>query len=251
MKNNYELRCRRFLPRRSYVIVRVDGRSFHTWTRGLEKPYDKHLLDAMDATALELCGQVAGCKLGYVQSDEISLVLTDFDTIETEAWFDNCQNKLESITASIATMAFNLHIVSTRDARTDACLNDPGSVPELYRRCPDATFDSRAFVIPDYVEVENYLIDRQKDAMRNSVTMLASKYASHKKLNGVTLTDRLALIKAAGDNWDKHSVRFKQGGVVYNTGGEWVVSEEPKPFTKNREWLRLVIPRHWEEEPAA
>ncbi len=248
MKENYELRSRRFLPRRSYVIIRADGRSFHKWCKGLDKPYDKHLLEAMDAAALELCEQVSGCKLGYVQSDEISLVLTDFDTIETEAWFDNCQNKLESITASIATMAFNLHITSTRDARMDSCINDPDSVPEFYRRCPDATFDSRAFVIPDYVEVENYLIDRQKDAMRNSVTMLASKYASHKKLNGIPLAGRTAIIKEAGDNWEKHSGRFRQGGVVYKANGVWIVADDIE-FTKKRNFLRRTIPRHWEEAP--
>ena len=250
MKNNYELRCRHSFPRRSYVIVRADGRSFHTGTRGLVKPYDPYLMEAMDAAALELCENVSGCKLGYVQSDEISLLLTDFDTITTEAWFDNCQNKIESITAGIATMAFNLHITSTRDARMDSCLNDPDSVPALYRRCPDATFDARAFTIPDYVEVENYFIDRQQDAVRNSVTMLASHYASHKQLMHKSRAERHEVIFTAGDNWSKHPVRFRRGAAIWKSPEGWLVDQNTPEFTKHRDFLRNIVPRHWQNDPA-
>jgi tRNA(His) guanylyltransferase len=260
MKENYELRFRHFLPRRTYVLVRVDGRSFHSYTRGLEKPYDRELMECMDAAAIELCKGVAGAKFAFVQSDEISLLMTDFEDISSQAWFDNCQNKIESITASIATMAFNLKVAE---------FNREGKTKLGITKKPNAMFDSRAWVIPDPIEVENYFVDRQQDAARNSVTLLASNYAAHKQLHGKSTSDRHEIIHEAGDNWANHPVRFKHGGIIsrvcsidYETGSlnpckgkgtptvrhHWAVDEQTPIFTQNREYLRNMIPRHWEEK---
>jgi len=273
MKEQYELRCRHFFPRRTYVLVRVDGRSFHTWTRGLEKPYDCELMGCMDAAAIELCKGVAGAKFAFVQSDEISLLMTDFEDVSSQAWFDNCQNKIESITASIATMAFNLKVAEfNRAATTKLGLT----------KKPNAMFDSRAWTIPDYIEVENYFVDRQVDATRNSVTMLASAYASHKQLHGKSVSDRHEVIYQAGDNWAKHPVRFKHGGVIRRmvtldlmkaqenvfdalriskpsekslakamaadpaARTSWQLDESTPVFTHDRNYIRGMIPRHWE-----
>ena len=107
MKANYENRTRYFLPRRTYTIIRLDGKAFHTFTRGLDKPFDNDLTWLMDSTTQYLCQKVQGCQLGYTQSDEISLLLTDFATEQTEAWFDGNIQKIVSVAASMATMFFN------------------------------------------------------------------------------------------------------------------------------------------------
>lgn len=107
MKSQFENRTRYYLPRRTYTIVRVDGLSFHNFTREMERPFDTGLMEDMDRTGPALCTGVIGCVLGYVQSDEISLVLTDFTSQGAEAWFDGNLQKIASVSAGIATCAFN------------------------------------------------------------------------------------------------------------------------------------------------
>ena len=248
MKAQYEDRYRILLPRRSYTIVRVDGRAFHTWTRGMNRPYSTPLMEAMDYTALELCKGVQGARIGYVQSDEISLLLTDFEDIATQAWFDGNLQKICSISASIATAAFNDYW--TQERREDANAN----------RYP-AHFDSRVFQIPDPVEVGNYFVARQKDAIRNSVAMLAQHYHSPKELHGVSCEHLHDMIHAKGDNWNDHPARFKQGAAIVEMPapsytrqtpvGEVVIPErlewavvDPPIFTRDRPWLDGRIPRH-------
>lgn len=107
MKSNFEVRTRTFLPRRTNTIIRLDGRAFHSYTRGLQRPYDLDFMSDMDETAKFLCENIQGCKLAYVQSDEISLLLTDFEDITTEAWFDGNVQKMVSISAAMAAAKFN------------------------------------------------------------------------------------------------------------------------------------------------
>lgn len=242
MKAQYEDRFRFLLPRRSYTIIRVDGRAFHTWTRGMGRPYDKVLMAAMDVTALELCREIAGAQLGYVQSDEISILLTDFAKDDTAAWFDNNLQKLCSISASIATAVFNAQYSEPRERKL-------------------ANFDSRVFQIPDPIEVENYFVARQKDAVRNSVAMLAQHHCSHKELHQVSVEKMHDKIVEHGDNWNNHPVRFKHGAAIAKIPfpaytkqtkvgpveipehDDWAVVEPPI-FTKDREWISAKIPRH-------
>lgn len=241
MKEQYEDRFRIMLPRRSYTIIRVDGRAFHTWTRGMDKPYSIRLMEAMDAVALELCENMAGAQLAYVQSDEISVLLTDFAKIDTHAWFDNNLQKLCSISASIATAKFN------------SLWTDLGKSL--------AHFDSRVFQIPDPIEVANYFVARQKDAVRNSVAMLAQGHFSPKQLHGKSVPDMHQMLVNVEDNWAKHPVRFKHGAAIVKEMTapymkqtkvgeveipermEWVIAEPPI-FTSDREWLRKQIPMH-------
>src|SRR5882724_7672228 len=107
MKADYENRTRFLLPRRTYTVIRVDGKAFHTYTRNCRRPFDEDLMSAMDAAMAGLCASIEGARLGYVQSDEISIVVTDFGSTQTEAWFDGNVQKIASITASIATVHFN------------------------------------------------------------------------------------------------------------------------------------------------
>lgn len=247
MKAQYEARSQTLLPRRTYTLIRIDGKTFHTYTRGLERPYDTALMEDMDATAQALCEELSGVALAYVQSDEISLLLTDFASEQTQAWFDGNVQKICSLSASIATAAFNL-------AR--------------YRRLgltsKYACFDARAFTIPDPVEVENYFIWRQQDATRNSICMAARAHYSHKQVDGKSADVMQEMLWQKGVNWNDYPAGFKRGRVVvrrsrsesvtftHRQTGEtkqteverfcWQI-EEPPVFTRERQFLRALIPK--------
>ena len=150
MKIFYENITRIFLPRRTYTIIRIDGKAFHTYTKGLDRPFDDKFVNDMDETACYLCKNIQGAKFAFVQSDEISILLTDFDSLTTSAWFDGNIQKMVSVSASLATAKFN----------------------EL-RPNKIALFDSRVFTISSRVEVENYFIWRQQDTTRNSISSVA------------------------------------------------------------------------------
>ena len=214
MKEQYEKRTRTFLPRRTYTIIRLDGKAFHTFTRGMNKPDDKVLMHAMDETAKFLCKEIQGCKMAYVQSDEISLLLTDFDKITTDAWFNGQVQKMVSVAASIATAKFN-DIVKTQKWK----IKDQKEVGLAF-------FDARAFTIPDPVEVENYFIYRQKDATRNSISMHAQSLYSHKELHGKSQADMYDMIHEKGDNWNNLPEGFKRGRTIVKEKKYEVVSPE-------------------------
>lgn len=207
MKSSYEHRARHHLPRRTYTAIRLDGKAFHTYTRDLARPYDEGLLDDMATAARFLCEQVSGAKLAYAQSDEISLVLTDFDTPRTEAWFDGNLQKVVSVSASLLTARFN-------ELR-------PGRL---------AFFDSRAFTIPDPAEVVDYLVWRQQDATRNSISMAAQAHFDHARLHGRSSGEMQDMLWSEhGVNWNDYDPRFKRGTVVYPE-----VVTGPAPYTDKR-----------------
>lgn len=271
----YENVTRLQLPPRTFTLIRVDGRAFHTWTRGLRKPYDEVLMNIMDKTAIALCEEIAGAQFAYVQSDEISILAVDFLEIGTQAWFDGLVQKWCSVAAAIATMTFNAGVVD-ENIEYDRALEEGGpgegvayleSVKGYVgQKGPIATFDARVWTIPDHVEVENYFVWRQQDAVRNSIMMLARAHASHKQLHGKNQPAQHDLIHAAGDNWAKHSARFKHGGIirrkaetpelVYHPSNpksavrlsNWFMDTETPVFTKERDYLRNMIPIHWEND---
>ena len=217
-------------------------------------------MNCMDFAAVVLCEQVAGARLAFVQSDEISLLATDFADVKTEPWFEGGVQKWASVGASIATMAFNLAVARYGARNLEMDITAVGD------KRPDAVFDARAFTVPDMVEVENYFVWRQKDAVRNSVTMLAQAYASHKQLQGKSVAERHEIIHAAGDNWAKHPGNFRNGRVVRKSGaeewgkdlgeqphrkyaiGNWIVDAETPVFTRDRAYLRGLIPLAWEDD---
>lgn len=223
MKGQYENRTRVFLPRRTFTIIRLDGKAFHTLTRGMEKPFDYEFMGRMDQVGLALCKEVEGTQFAYLQSDEISLLLTDFARPETQAWFDGNLQKITSVSASIATAAFNV---------------GPGK---------RGLFDARAFTIPDAVEVENYFIWRQNDWTRNSVQMVAQSQFSHKEIHGKSNSEMQdMLFLREGINWNDFPTQSKRGRCVRYVEQGWQVDNEIPIFTQDREYLRGMIPRHWE-----
>ena len=198
MKENYEQRFRSYLPRRTYTIIRIDGKAFHTYTRGLIRPFDDGLIEDMDTTAQYLCKNIMGCKLAYVQSDEITLVLTDFETNQTQAWFDNNVQKMTSISASMATRAFN-------EARMKRLGVD---------KMKWAEFDSRVFQIPQKQEVMNMLIWRQQDCTRNSIQSVAQSLFSQNQLHGKNANMLQEMIFTKGINWNDYEPKYKRGRII-------------------------------------
>jgi tRNA(His) 5'-end guanylyltransferase len=207
MKSFYEDRTRIKLPRRTYTIIRIDGKAFSNYTKGLERPFDQGLIEDMNATTAYLCKNIQGAKFGYAQSDEISLVLTDFDDLGTHAWFDNNLQKMVSVAASMATSEFN-RLRLMRDSKEGAL-----NMRELHLFLM-AEFDARAFQIPFIDEVCNYFIWRQQDAVRNSISSVAQSLYSTKELHGVKTSGMQELIFQKGINWNDYDFRKKRGGII-------------------------------------
>jgi tRNA(His) 5'-end guanylyltransferase len=252
MKGDYEHRTRYFLPRRTFVLIRIDGKGFHTYTRHCARPYDLDLMADMDATAAALCERVEGAKLAFVQSDEISLLLTDFATAQTEAWFDGNLQKICSVSASIATAHFN-------DARRTRL------APEAADNGALAYFDSRVWTIPQRIEVFNYFLWRQQDCSRNSISMTSQAHLPHAHLQGKSSDEMQEMLwQEKGINWNDLPAGFKRGRVIERvsvtkdveymdmrtgemrrqenvTRHEWHVVEPPI-FSQDRAWLMERIP---------
>lgn len=191
IKVNYEDRARHYLTRRMPVIVRVDGRAFHSWTRGLPKPFSRHLMRVMVLAARDLADDMQGFKACYIQSDEASFLLTDYDDLTTEAWFDYCKSKVESISAAVMTARFNLHW-------------GDGDKP--------AVFDGRAFNVPKE-EVSNYFLWRAKDWERNSLSMYCRAHFSAKQLHGKRRDDQHEMLHSIGKNWTTDLTAQERNGT--------------------------------------
>lgn len=178
------------LTRRMPVIGRIDGKAFHTFTRNMQKPFDEIFQNNMLGIATELCIEIQGCKLAYVQSDEISLLLTDFDDLNTDAWFDYRVNKMCSIAASLASVGMTL----------------------AYNKV--ALFDARFFNVPKE-DVCNYFVWRQQDATKNSINMYAQSMFGHKDLqglNGPQLQEKMWSEQKF--NWNDAPTIHKRGACV-------------------------------------
>lgn len=245
MKENYENRAKTQLLRRTPVIIRLDGKAFHTFTRGFEKPFDKALVCAMQDTMLVLCKEIQGCVLGYTQSDEITLVLTDYTKLETSAWFDYDVQKICSVSASIATLAFNrsftkqctLHAadysINTNNAHS-------GSVSK------GALFDSRCFNVPKE-EVTNCILWRQQDATRNSINVVAQSNFSHKELHGLNVNQvQNKLFKERNINWNDFPTYLKRGSCCIKREVDgiptWVIDNDIPIFTgENRNYIENLL----------
>ena len=264
MKNNYENRAKTYLLRRTPAIIRLDGKAFHTFTRGFVKPFDARLMRVMQETTLELCRNIQGCVFGYTQSDEITLVLVDYNTLDTDAWFNYSVEKMCSVAASMCTLYFNRifaricgdfikeHAANAKDKEN---LGDMDGVLKAYMRGikNGGLFDARVFNVPEG-EVTNCVLWRQNDAARNSVSSLTQAYFSPKELhgkNGSQMQDML--MEKYGINWSEWaknnlSIPEKRGtAIIKNDEGDWIIDEEmPILRGEGREYLESRI--HFEEE---
>lgn len=218
----YEYVARDYFTKRTPVIVRVDGKAFHTFTRDFDRPFDHTLSESMISAAMQVFNEMQGCKLAYVQSDEASFVMTDYDNLDTQGWFGYNQSKIETISASCMTMAFN------------RCMRLAG-------KCGDAMFDARAFNIPPD-EVANYFLWRAQDWHRNSVSMFAQAHFSHKKLHKKNINDMHDLLHDIGKNWTLDlSMTERNGTFLYQVPTGMVENSGVLPTYQNIEVLWNVV----------
>lgn len=237
----YEKSSKYYLSIRIPVIIRLDGKAFHSLTKHMNKPYDDRFRDCIIHTGLKLCEEIQGTKFCYIQSDEISLFLTDYETITTQGWFDYTSQKICSVSASIATVYFNKIF--------NSCF------PELDKI---AFFDSRCFNISKE-DVVNYFIWRQQDATRNSIQGLGKKYFSDTKLfkkSSNKIQDMLMVEKNI--NWNGVPICYKRGISIYKKNkirkgkdlrgnnhevlcDTWYIDLENPIFTQNKEYIEKFV----------
>ena len=222
----YENIARNYLTRRIPTIIRVDGKAFHTFTRGMEKPFDRILMTTMQNTMKYLCENIQGCVFGYTQSDEITLVLTDYATITTDAWFGYNIQKMCSVSASMATLAFsNAYTAELWKNFPEAMRNSNNRtnkyIETLVAKMGTAMFDARVFSIPNVIQD--------------------------------------MLWKDCGINWNDFPVDCKRGSACYKTRvretvsilnktetvevfrNRWVIDREPPIFSQEREYVEKWI----------
>ncbi len=246
MKENYEERSRTKLMRRSPVALRIDGKAFHTFTRGLKKPFDDILVASMQDTMKYLCENIQGCVFGYTQSDEITLILIDYQTLTTDAWFDYQVQKMCSVAASMATLAFNKafkirygewgksvfldswFMGGTSDPEEIKKYKENADLIEAYSKAINkgAMFDCRAFNIPKE-EVTNLIYWRQLDATRNSIEMVGHANFSPNQLHKKSCSDiQDMLMLEKGINWNNFPTELKRGSACYKSDSGWIVDHE-------------------------
>ena len=228
MKTFYEQVPKTRLVRRMPVALRIDGRSFHTFTRGFKKPFDEVLIKSMQEVMLYLCKNIQGCIFGYVQSDEVTLILIDYQKLDSSAWFDYEVQKMCSIAASMATMAFNKFFKVAVDeyftsnklvtVLTKADLDYNNELTHYYSVLDKAInkgamFDARCFNIPKE-EVANLIYWRQLDATRNSIQMVGQANFSHSELQGKSCNMIQDMLLTQKDiNWNDFPTHQKRGSA--------------------------------------
>lgn len=219
----YEKRNRYYLQRRMPVILRLDMRAGHSFTRGFKRPFDEVFIKSMQDTAKYLCENIQNCKLSYQQSDEITLLLVDYDKLNTDCFFDYRVDKLCSIAASMATMAFNrafANNVGDYCTYTYECMdNTHENYEHILSLAVDkgAMFDARCFNIPKE-EVTNLLYWRQDDAAKNSIQMVGRAFFSHKELHKKSRNDiQDMLMTQKGINWNDFPTYQKRGSCCIKT----------------------------------
>lgn len=233
----YEFVSRNYLTTRMPVIIRIDGKAFHTFTKHFAKPFDIVLSETMQDTMKYLCENIQGCVLGYTQSDEITLVLVDYKNINTSPWFDYNIQKCASIASSMATMIFNKKFAENVEEYLQT-IGLCDYIMPLKEKAEKqmAMFDARVFNIPKE-EVCNNIYWRQQDAIRNSIQMVGRKYFSHKELFKKSQEDiKKMLLELKTVDWNNCATKFKRGSccirkIDEETGRrKWIIDNEIPTF---------------------
>lgn len=247
MKTFYEQIPKTKLMRRCPVAIRIDGKAFHTFTRGFQKPFDEVLIKSMQETMKYLCENIQGCVLGYTQSDEITLILVDYKKLTSSAWFDYEVQKICSIAASMATMAFNESFSKIYSKLYRDKIEHGENVDELVKtyafKAGKAMFDARCFNIPKE-EVTNLVYWRQLDASRNSIQMVGQANFSHKELQNKSCNDiQDMLMTQKGINWNDLPTYQKRGSccvrnkIVIETDGVMATAQLRDTSKSENEWI--------------
>lgn len=269
---SYENINRTYLPGRVPIVIRLDGCHFHTFTKGFKKPFDDMLMEAMQETAMALCREIEGVKMAYTQSDEISLLITNNDTWETQPWFGNNIQKMVSVAASIATLAFNRAWNNLCDEHCEyhaawgmfesgyssakEVIAADKLVKAYERACnTGAIFDARVFVLPAD-EVCNYFWWRQSDAIRNSIQSMGQAHFSHKELMNKNCENIKQMLVEKNLKWEsipvscqrgvcvikkptkvKTQINLETGSYMEMTRNRWTVDDNIPLFWENRKYI--------------
>lgn len=236
-KNNISERMRNYekcydirLPARMPVLGRLDGHSWHNYTKKCQKPFDFKLIEALDRATLDLCSFVEGTVFAYVQSDEISLLLHTYKTLKTQAWFDNRIQKMTSLAAGRVSSKMSLESINVFD------------------KYKQTEFDAK-FWIKSESEVCNYFIERQQDATRNSIQMVAQSLYSPKELYKKDCNQLQEMIFQKGQNWNDLPTYLKRGRCAIKIQQEingtirskWIIDKEIPIFSQNRDYIELLL----------
>lgn len=237
----YEYVTRYYLMCRTPVIVRIDGKAFHTFTKGMKKPFDSVFMKSMQNTMKYLCENVQGCVLGYCQSDEISLLLIDYENLESCAWFDNNLSKIISITSSMASLyfhkvfyknVFKYCVENNINKEYNDLLIDKSNTLQF--------FDARAFNLQKE-EVNNYFVWRQQDAIKNAIQMVGRAYFTHKELENKNGRDIIDMLDTLHINYHSFSTIEKRGTCCIKTDKGWELDTEIPIFKDNKEYIEKLI----------
>ena len=253
MKTFYEQIPKTKLMRRCPVAIRIDGKAFHTFTTGFHKPFDEVLIKSMQETMKYLCENIQGYVLSYTQSDEITLILVDYKKLTSSAWFDYEVQKICSIAASMATMAFNKFFADNVEKEILSNSDKEGNVVDdnleiihinhVHSMRKGAMFDARCFNIPKE-EVTNLVYWRQLDASRNSIQMVGQANFSHKELQNKSCNDiQDMLMTQKGINWNDLPTYQKRGSccvrnkIVIESDGVMETAQLRDTSKSENEWI--------------
>lgn len=256
----YEFAFKQTLPGRLPIILRVDGKAFHTYTKPLRKApgvaYDVSLEEVMNITAQKLCEEIQGAQMAYVQSDEISILIHGYKKFASQGWLSNKLQKMVSISAAIASATFTMESWRMWSPLSDETPMHP--TVEYYAQqwlgTKPAYFDSRVFILPE-ADVCNYFIWRMQDCTRNSIQMLARSLYSHKECNNKNGSQLQEMTFQKGRNWDKEPTSFKRGRCIVRTPEKfqvfagsnpitrwkWKVDDEIPVFTQDRNYVERFL----------
>ena len=230
------------LPPRMPVILRVDGKAFHTYTRECEKPFDDRLNQVMNLTAIKLCEEIQGAQVAYIQSDEISILIHGYKKFNSSSWFDNEIQKMVSVSAAIASGTFTDNSWKIWSNNETFKKNQKERFVSFYR---PAFFDSRVFILPEE-EVCNYFVWRLKDCIRNSISMYARAYFSNKELYRKSSNDIKEMLKTIGHDWDLLPNNLKNGRVIFKRENEqgrkkWIIENDFPLFWEERNFIEKFL----------
>lgn len=219
----YEVEFKHFLPKKNFFVLRVDMKSGHSYLKYAKRPFDQHVVEAMNRTAEVLCREVQGSICAFTQSDEISVLFTDLGSQNSQTWLGGVIQKIASVSAARASVYFS-----------ESYVNSYGQ---------SAVFDSRVFSIADPYEVVNYFLWRQRDAIRNSIQMTAQANFSHKALIGKSCAELLEMLSEQKDVWwNELPAEYRMGRLTKRI--EYVSTNEL--YVRNNGPFEPVVRSKWE-----
>lgn len=248
IKKEFEYPAEVYLDKNMPVIVRIDGRAFHTFTRGFKKPFDKIFRETMQETMLRLCESIENCVFGYEQSDEITLVLVKNDNELAEPWFNNRVKKIVSNAASMATLYFNKILAKKTSELADEHFEawnvaaDEEKYLHTLERAVEmgAIFSVTCFSIPDD-RVFDAIYARQLDAIKNSISSTGRTFFKQSELHKKSSKEVLEMLEARGVDWTQFPIENQRGASCYKVPIK-VNSPEYGEITRNKFRIDMSMP---------